>query len=468
MKGREIVSNRILVVSGDGHVGAEPSGYIPYLDEPYREALATLEKENAEFVRFASAAQNATPLELRSVVDGSGVMKSGVELGGWDFEKRIEEMDREGIAAEVMIAGHGAAIQPFFSVVNNPYPADLRAAGARAYHRWLADAMTIAPDRLTAVGEPGPCLNLEETIQELRWIAAHGFRSVALPRNTADPVLPELHDDYYEPFWEACSELGLILSVHAGWGNSQGQFAEFVAQFTSLMVGGEYEPGSAPNDAMMNALANADDSPLKLDMGPRRALWQLMLGGVFDRHPDLRLVLTEVRADWVPATLAHLDARVAHDHIPLRLKPSEYWEQNCRVTPSSIHMSEIELRHEIGIEQMMFGVDFPHPESTWPNTQDWIRTAFKGVPESEARAILGENAVQCYGFDHNKLERIAERIGPLVDDVLYDTEAVDSRLVENFHQRAGLNRPAEVVDIAELDSLFDADIQAISNRPAYR
>jgi hypothetical protein len=135
-----------------------------------------------------------------------------------------------------------------------------------------------------------------------------------------------------------------------------------------------------------------EDSPLKLDMGPRRVIWQLMLGGVFDRYPDLKLALTECRADWLPDTLSMLDARFDEGDTPLLMRPSEYWERHCFVTASSIHRAEVEMRDDIGLDQLMFGVDYPHPEGTWPNTWDWLRFAFAGVPEDDARRILASSA----------------------------------------------------------------------------
>jgi hypothetical protein len=248
------------------------------------------------------------------------------------------------------------------------------------------------------------------------------------------------------------------VSVHAGWGSPQGKFQEFAAQFTELVIGMDKD---AMGRTAMDALNAADDSPLQLDMGPRRVLWQLMLGGVFDRHPTLKLALTEVRADWVPATLAHLDALHAKTETPLTMKPSEYFARHCFVTPSSIHRCEIDMRHDIGVDQMLFGTDYPHPESTWPNTKDWIRIAFAGVPEAESRAILGENAIRAYGLDEQLLTAVADSIGPDASDVFGEFTVPEDR-VENFDDRAGYKRGPERPDTQVIDALFEEDLQALS------
>src|SRR5262249_36494992 len=166
---------------------------------------------------------------------------------------------------------------------------------------------------------------------------------------------------------------------------------------------------------------------------PRQAMWQMMLGGVFDRHPRLRLVMTEVRGDWLPATLAHLDAAYERGRadLPAKRKPSEYWQEHCLVSLSFGHKSEVAMRHQIGVEPIFFGRDCPHAEGTWPNTADWLSDAFAGVPDDELRLMLGENAVRVMGLDRAKLAAVAARIGPTVDDVTGRTPRLDARLLAN-------------------------------------
>jgi hypothetical protein len=171
---------------------------------------------------------------------------------------------------------------------------------------------------------------------------------------------------------------------------------------------------------------------------------------VFDRYPELTLAFTEVRADWVPATLRAFDARFDAGEVHLPRPPTEYWHRNCMAGASSIKRSEVRLRDEIGVERLMFGRDYPHAEGTWPNTFDWLRDAFSAVPEAEARLILGENAVRCYGLDSQRLRRLADRIGPPPDDVLGSSHEVDGRVVAHFEARGGYGKSMEHVDAVAL------------------
>jgi hypothetical protein len=140
------------------------------------------------------------------------------------------------------------------------------------------------------------------------------------------------------------------------------------------------------------------------------------------------------------------------------MTPSEYYQRHCAVAPSSIHVSEVELRHEIGVPQLLFGIDYPHHEGIWPNTKEWIQVALADVPEDEARRILGENAIAFYGLDRAPLAKIASRIGPWPADVLGGGHQVADRLLEHFDKRSGFTRPAEVVDVGEVEGAFRADL----------
>ncbi len=93
------------------------------------------------------------------------------------------------------------------------------------------------------------------------------------------------------------------------------------------------------------------------------------------------------------------------------MKPSEYFARNIRIG-ASIPRREVELRHQIGVRNLMWGSDFPHPEGTWPETAARLASSFKGLPDEEIAAILGGNAASLYGFDALKLAPLVARIGP--------------------------------------------------------
>lgn len=455
------MNSKLCIISGDGHAGTKVANYREYMPSKYRDALKIAEQEEREFL-LVTEGQSRFPEEALEIIDDRNAIRSGGQSGGWDPQRRMREMDAEGVAAEIIHQGHQHAAMPFFSIINRPSTPELRQVGAQAYHRWLADHMAATHGRTFGVADPGPCHDMSAAVKELHWLAKNGFVSVGVPGIVADASLPPLYDAYYEPFWAACEELGLVLSIHAGWGLNQGLFFKFADMMTA---GQPIEEAAREGKfiSMAEELKKSRRSPNALGMEPRRAMWQLMLGGVFDRYPRLKLALTEIRAEWLPATLNFLDSQLTASGATLGKKPSEYFRHNCYVTPSSPKVEEIAMRHEIGVDRFIFGTDYPHPEGTWPNTREWMQTVFAGVEENEARLILGENAMDCYNLDRSALRAIAQKIGPQPADILVQGGGASAQVINDFDRRANFKVPPEQVDTGVIAQLVSEDIRALSH-----
>jgi len=97
--------------------------------------------------------------------------------------------------------------------------------------------------------------------------------------------------------------------------------------------------------------------------------------------------------------------------------PEEYFQRQCFLGASFLHPADCEDRHRIGTRKLMWGADYPHLEGTWPHTLASLRETFAKVPEAELRAMLGGNAAQVFRFDVARLEEVAQKIGPSLDDI---------------------------------------------------
>jgi predicted TIM-barrel fold metal-dependent hydrolase len=234
--------------------------------------------------------------------------------------------------------------------------------------------------------------------------------AVLVPAIAPNHVLEGLWSERYDPIWSVCQELGLPVNQHIGAGTP--------------------DVSSHP----------ADGAALMYEVHwfARRSLWHMIFGGVFERFPDLKLIMTEEGLGWIVPELRRLDYYVGNVKnrpdldqsrfggpalTKLSLTPSEYFARNCWIGASSLPPAEIGCRHAVGVDRIMWGADYPHPEGTIPYNTEALRATFAGVPESECRAMLGGNAAALYGFDIDMLAPIAERVGPTVSEIATPLDA---------------------------------------------
>ncbi|HEY6532001.1 MAG TPA: amidohydrolase family protein [Acidimicrobiales bacterium] len=460
------MEDRLIVVSSDSHAGIPRERWEEYLPAEFHDLLPSLRRDNVIYPTAMALLQ--TKAGARGLPEIQEVHEQDWH-GLHDATIRLVDMDREGIAAELIFEGDSRLGDLFHNVPGRAYSRAAWEAGARAWNRWAADEFGFAMERFLVTGAIGPCEDMDATVAELHWMADHDFTAVYGPGYMRHSDMPPLFDRYWDPFWAACEERNLPLVVHAGFGTEHGAVFPVVERIYDTVV---ESAGTTDRDTLLaNAQAVPDDAIqffhdwVTHNVDSRRPMWQLMLGGVFDRFPGLRLLLTEIRLDWIPATLAHLD-RVFEDHraqLPAQRRPSEYWATNCLAGASFIHKVEAEMRHEIGVEQILFGRDFPHPEGTWPNTRDWLRLAFEGVPADDARLMLGENAIRFFGLDRQRLAEIAKRIGPDLDEVIHGTWDVRPELFENFENRGGYSKPAEGdAKLPLVAAMIDKDLAVVA------
>ncbi|MFI9105011.1 amidohydrolase family protein [Streptomyces fildesensis] len=381
--------DRYTVISADCHAGADLLDYRPYLAARHHE----------EFDAWAATYVN--PYEDLIAPEAPR---------NWDSGRRLAELEADGIVAEVVFPN---TVPPFFPSGSLLAPApskeefELRWAGLRAHNRWLADFCAQAPGRRAGVAQI--LLNdVDAAVREVRWAKEHGLTGgILLPGAPPGSGVPELYSAVYDPLWAVCDELDVPVNHHGGsasppLGDEPAARAVFMVETTWFS---------------------------------HRALWHLIFGGAFQRHPGLRLVLTEQGSGWIPAVLDMLEyyhgrlvsaatrAATAEAKFGTGLAdamgkgPQAVWRDNCFVGASFMRPHEVPLRDRIGLEKIMWGSDYPHDEGTYPYTREGLRIAFAGLPPEEVAAMVGGNAARVYGFDLGLLDTVAAKSGPTVAEI---------------------------------------------------
>ncbi|TMQ69236.1 MAG: amidohydrolase, partial [Candidatus Eisenbacteria bacterium] len=377
--------DRYLLISADCHGGPTIAQARQYLDPELREDFDAwwADEEGRNHRHLEMTGMPLFGPEARAEFESEAA--EGLR-GAWDSERRLRELDEDGVVAEVIFPQgplpFGAGLLTYQYQQDPAY----WLAGCRAQNRWLADFCAEVPGRRAGVGLV-TVDDIDTTVQEITWLREHGvFGGIMLSSGTGDN--PCYNHPRYEPVWAACADLGMPIHTHSGWtpnyGNHPGSLGIWLHEIT---------------------------------WWAHRPLWFLIWSGVFQRHPGLRLIFTEQRADWLLPTLADLDAqyeRAMFRHLrqTLPLKPSEYFRRNGYVGASFMNDGEWQTRYQLGVDRLMWGSDYPHLEGWWPHTAERLATTFQEVPRKELESMLGRTAAQVYGFDLNRLLPLAAELGP--------------------------------------------------------
>jgi predicted TIM-barrel fold metal-dependent hydrolase len=215
-------------------------------------------------------------------------------------------------------------------------------------------------------------------------VAALGARGVNMTSDPQDLGAPDLASREWDPFWEACVEHHLPVHFHIG------------ASVTAMGFYGKYAwPSHHPNVRL--ALGGT-----LLFIGNARVVSNVILSGMFDRHPDLKMVSVESGCGWVPFILEALDYEMA-ENAPDELRqleklPSEYFRSNLYATYwfESNNNKLPDLVEAIGEDAILFETDFPHPTCLYPSPLESVADRVATLAPEARRKILGENARKLY------------------------------------------------------------------------
>ncbi len=288
-------------------------------------------------------------------------------------ELRLEDMDRDGVHAQVIFG-------PVTSIKSGDTA--FRDACYRVYNEWLEEYCAVAPDRFLGVPMLPP--TPESALEEMRRLADKGaFKQANLQIAVTDPPI---RDPRWEPLLELMESTGTVLAFHVT------VFAKSLLAFDPLK--------GSPGATFLHAKSFVEQF---LD-----PFVDLFAYGILERHPGLKFVMAESGAGWLPWLVEELDYRhwrlwEAEEYwrdkggIPLAHKPSELFKRQIYTT---FQQSPVTMRLlEFYGDNLLWASDYPHPDSIWPNSRRTIQETMGHLPVETVRKITYENAAKLYGLD---------------------------------------------------------------------
>lgn len=398
------------LISSDSHITEPPTLFVERIEAKYRDQAPHLLDlgERGDFFALGDplppvpvgiiAAAGKDPTEIRA----EGVRFTEMHPGGWDPAARLGEQDRDGVSAEIIYPTVGMMI------CNHP-DFDYKRACFRAYNSWMAEYAACSPDRLVGLGQIA-MHDPKEAIRDLEEIARLGLRGVMMP---GEPAVEDYDSPIYDDFYRASLALGLPLSFH-------------------ILTYKQPKTRGSRLNSFFTTIRGCQDM-----------VGLLIFGGVFDRHPDLKVVCVEADAGWVPHYMYRMDhAYLRHRHWitpgqELARKPSEYFASNIFTTFqddwSAFGQAKAGL---LNSDQIMWANDFPHSDSTWPWSQPLLAQHSQGLGDEMRDKILYRNCARLYDIDLARIEVDKANLDPNAELKYNLTDIKHAGKLENLPSRA--------------------------------
>ena len=367
------------LISADSHVNEPPNLWLERIDRRF--------KDRAPFVKQDSINGIPGPYLFidgqvpNHVGQGIGGGKSFEELpeffreagyqdgraGGWDPVERLKDMDLDETDAEVLYTTLG--FRMFWMA-----DAALQRATFQVYNDWLAEYCSHDPKRLVGLAMIS-LWDIDEAVKELKRCSQIGLKGAMVW--CSPPEDRPYKSPMYDPFWAAAQDLNMPLSFHAITGMGPESLWDPSDRYVRFMV---------------------------FPMEVQRTLTHLILSGVLERFPDLKIISAENEIGWLPFFLQRIDGLQEEfkylEPTHLKMKASEYFARQvwaCFITDPV----GVANRHSIGVDNLMWSSDYPHVACTWPHSLEIVDREFAGVAEEEKWKIARDNVIKLYDLDLN-------------------------------------------------------------------
>jgi predicted TIM-barrel fold metal-dependent hydrolase len=381
--------NGFKLFDADAHVIYPPDLWPRYLDRKYahrvgrRQPLPGWEHYNpttvdGRWTQHTTALYGQFQKHSNWTVDDM-VKQYGEELvhGGFTGDRVARALAREGIDVAVI---YGPEYDLWFEGIDP----EMQAAMARAYNRWGAEMRETSEGRVCVAG-PVPLLDVSRALDEIRYAYDHlgtrCFWARANPFNART-----LGDRCYDPIWELLQDLDAAFATHEFMGLGGRSFGS--DRFNSFV---EWHSVVHTFEAMS-------------------AMLSMIVHGVFERFPRLRVAYLEAGCGWLPSWLHRIDEQLelAPLEFPeLAMSATEYFRRNCWISTECEDRFVSDVIRWLGDDHIVFESDFPHPDSKYPRATEHF-LGLDVLSEQSKRKILWDNALDFYRFPTGYLPEVRE------------------------------------------------------------
>ena len=369
------------IFSSDSHVSEPPDLWTERMDKALRfraPRVMSLERDGKlqEFLIYEGYPPHPVSVGLAAAAgqgDKAAFRDTGHGYnealpGGWDPAARLSDQDVDGVEGEVLHTTLGFRL---FWLKD----AALQRECFRVYNDWLAEFCSYDRRRFAGVALIS-LYDIEAACEELRRARSMGLLGGMIGLSPP-PGSPPYSSPVYDRFWATAEELEMPLVLHEITGGAESRL--IIAYWDE--------------HASLGTVINHHEA--------QRTLGMIILSGVLERFPKLKIISAENHADWLPVFLKRLGNafrnRPSSYATKLSMPPVDYFHRQIYVT----YMNEpdaIENRDLIGVENLAFATDYPHGASTWPNSQKIVERDFENVPEEDRRRMIRDNILQAYGL----------------------------------------------------------------------
>ncbi len=368
-------------ISADSHIVEPPNCYVDFIDAKYRdEAPRVIQREDGADIYYVKGMKKSAPIGF---IDGAGLtvaerakraqaMKwAEVRDGGYDARARAAYQDRDGIAAEIIYASLGMALCIHRDL-------DYKDACMKAYNRWLQTFCADSPNRLFGLAMTA-VRDVDSAIEDFRRAKQMGMVGMMMP---GFPGYEDYDHPDYDALWQCASDLDLPVCFH----------------ILTARGGGIYDkPRGHPINTFLGIIRAVQD-----------VVGTMVLGGVFERNPKLKLVCAEGDAGWMPHYRYRMD-HAAFNHAQngiirgLSKLPSEYLKSNVWMTFQDDWVAfQAVAAGMMDASQLLWANDFPHTDSTWPRSQSLLAQHTGALSEAQRQAIMRDNVAGVFNLPAGK------------------------------------------------------------------